>query len=79
MRAFRILAIAALAMAATNANAQGGAPAGGGGGAQGRGGGGGRGRGGIRTFSLTSTAFTDGGTIPIANAQPGHDVSPPLS
>ena len=45
--------------------------------AQGRGGGGGRG--GVRVMTLTSTAFTDGGQIPAKYAQPGHDVSPPLS
>lgn len=42
--------------------------------AQGRGG-----RGGIRVMELTSSAFTDGGVIPDKHAQPGHDVSPPLS
>jgi Raf kinase inhibitor-like YbhB/YbcL family protein len=42
--------------------------------AQGRGG-----RGGIRVMTLTSSAFTDGGPIPDKHAQPGHDVSPPLS
>ncbi len=42
--------------------------------AQGRGG-----RGGIRIMQLTSSAFTDGGAIPDTHAQPGHDVSPPLS
>lgn len=42
--------------------------------AQGRGG-----RGGIRIMQLTSSAFTDGGAIPDKHAQPGHDVSPPLS
>lgn len=52
---------------------------GGGGGGGGRGGGGGGGRGPIRIMSLTSTAFTDGGVIPMKHAQAGHDVSPPLS
>jgi phosphatidylethanolamine-binding protein (PEBP) family uncharacterized protein len=42
--------------------------------AQGRGG-----RGGIRVMTLTSSAFQDGGPIPDKHAQPGHDVSPPLS
>jgi Raf kinase inhibitor-like YbhB/YbcL family protein len=42
-------------------------------GAQGRGG-----RGGIRTMTLTSSAFTDGGVIPQKYSQSGHDVSPPL-
>jgi Raf kinase inhibitor-like YbhB/YbcL family protein len=41
--------------------------------------GGGRGRGGIRLMTLTSTAFQDGGMIPLKHAQPGHDVSPPLA
>jgi Raf kinase inhibitor-like YbhB/YbcL family protein len=41
--------------------------------------GGGRGRGGIRLMTLTSSAFTDGGVIPVRHAQPGHDVSPPLA
>lgn len=30
-------------------------------------------------MTLTSTAFQDGGPIPDKHAQPGHDVSPPLS
>lgn len=42
-------------------------------------GGGGRGRGGIRSFSLSSPAFPDGGAIPVTHAQPGHDLSPPLA
>lgn len=50
----------------------GGAPAG-------RGGGGGGGRGAIVAMTLTSSAFTDGGMIPMKHAQAGHDVSPPLS
>ncbi|MBY0489978.1 MAG: YbhB/YbcL family Raf kinase inhibitor-like protein [Gemmatimonadaceae bacterium] len=33
----------------------------------------------MRVITLTSSAFTDGGMIPEANAQPGRDVSPPLS
>lgn len=37
------------------------------------------GRGGIRTMTLTSTAFTDGGMIPAKYAQPGRDVSPALT
>lgn len=41
--------------------------------------GGGRGRGGIQIMTLTSSAFTDGGTIPVKFAQPGRDVSPPLA
>ena len=55
-------------------------PAGGrGGAAAGRGGGGGGGRGAMRVMSLTSSAFTDGGMIPMKHAQAGHDVSPPLA
>ncbi|MEP6765966.1 MAG: YbhB/YbcL family Raf kinase inhibitor-like protein [Gemmatimonadaceae bacterium] len=45
----------------------------------GRGGGGGGGRGGIRVMTLTSTAFTDGGVIPMKHAQQGRDVSPALA
>jgi len=37
------------------------------------------GRGGIRNMTLTSSAFQDGGMIPDKHAQPGRDVSPPLS
>ena len=33
----------------------------------------------VRTFTLTSPAFADGGLIPDAHAQPGRDLSPPLS
>jgi Raf kinase inhibitor-like YbhB/YbcL family protein len=42
-----------------------------------RGGGGGRAV--IRVMTLTSSAFADGGMIAAKNAQPGRDVSPPLS
>ena len=47
----------------------------------GRGGGGGAGgaRGGIRVMTLMSSAFTDGGAIPMKHAQQGRDVSPPLA
>ena len=45
----------------------------------GRGGGGGRGRGAIQVMTLTTPAFNDGGAIPVKHAQPGRDVSPPLS
>jgi Raf kinase inhibitor-like YbhB/YbcL family protein len=45
----------------------------------GRGGGGGGGRGGMRIMSLTSSAFADGGVIPMKHAQAGRDVSPPLA
>jgi hypothetical protein len=42
--------------------------------------GGGRGgRGPIAVMTLTTTAWTDGGTIPIKYSQAGHDVSPPLA
>ncbi|MGH7470945.1 MAG: YbhB/YbcL family Raf kinase inhibitor-like protein [Longimicrobiales bacterium] len=37
------------------------------------------GRGGIRIMTLTSSAFSDGGTIPLKHAQPGRDLSPPLA
>jgi Raf kinase inhibitor-like YbhB/YbcL family protein len=33
----------------------------------------------MRVMTLTSSAFTDGGMIPAANAQPGRDQSPPLA
>lgn len=42
-------------------------------------GGGGRGRGPYQVMTLTSTAFADGGMIPVKHAQPGHDASPPLA
>jgi len=41
--------------------------------------GGGRGRGAIAVMTLSSTAWTDGGTIPVKYTQAGHDVSPPLA
>jgi hypothetical protein len=44
-----------------------------------RGGGGGRGRGAIAVMTLSSDAWTDGGTIPVKYTQAGHDVSPPLA
>lgn len=37
------------------------------------------GRGGVRVMTLTSSAFTDGGTVPAKFAQAGRDVSPPLA
>ena len=40
---------------------------------------GGRGRGAIRVFTLQSGSFDDGAAIPVKHAQPGHDVSPPLT
>jgi Raf kinase inhibitor-like YbhB/YbcL family protein len=39
----------------------------------------GRGRGGSQIMTLTTTAWPDGGAIPAKHAQPGRDVSPPLS
>jgi Raf kinase inhibitor-like YbhB/YbcL family protein len=39
----------------------------------------GRGRGGLQPLTLTSSAWEDGAAIPDWYAQPGHDVSPPLS
>jgi Raf kinase inhibitor-like YbhB/YbcL family protein len=44
-----------------------------------RGGGGGRGRGAIAVMSLSSTAWTDGATIPLKYTQAGAEVSPPLA
>jgi Raf kinase inhibitor-like YbhB/YbcL family protein len=44
-----------------------------------RGGGGQRGRGGVQVLTLSTTAWTDGGTIPIKHSQAGRDVSPPLA
>jgi Raf kinase inhibitor-like YbhB/YbcL family protein len=41
--------------------------------------GGGRGRGGVQVMTLTSTAWADGGAIPVRFTQAGDDVSPPLS
>ena len=49
---------------------------------QGRGGDGGGGRGGrgpIQVMTLTTTAWSDGGMIPMKHAQQGRDVSPPLA
>ena len=45
----------------------------------GRGGGGGRGRGGVQVMTLTSTAWSDGGAIPLKYTQAGDDISPPLA
>lgn len=42
-------------------------------------GGGQRGRGGVQVLTLSTTAWTDGGTIPIKHSQAGRDVSPPLN
>jgi Raf kinase inhibitor-like YbhB/YbcL family protein len=67
--------LAVLACAAGILEAQGGAA-----GApppQGRGGGG-RGRGAVRVFTLSSPAFANGAGIPVAQAQPGRDISPAL-
>jgi Raf kinase inhibitor-like YbhB/YbcL family protein len=53
-------------------------PAPGGRGGGGRGGGG-RGRGAIQVMTLTSTAFPDGGQIPVKHTQAGDQTSPPLA
>jgi Raf kinase inhibitor-like YbhB/YbcL family protein len=47
----------------------------------GRGGGGGRGggRGGIQVMTLTTSAWQDGGMIPVKYTQAGDDISPPLA
>lgn len=42
-------------------------------------GGGGRGRGAIPVMTLTSSAWPDGGMIPVKYTQAGDDVSPPLA
>jgi Raf kinase inhibitor-like YbhB/YbcL family protein len=44
-----------------------------------RGGGGRGGRGGIQAMTLSTSAWADGAQIPVKHAQPGHDVSPPLT
>lgn len=41
--------------------------------------GGGRGRGQIQSMTLTSSAWSDGGTIPVKYTQAGEDASPPLA
>src|SRR4029450_8678613 len=41
-------------------------------------GGGGRGRGGVQVMSLTTTAWQDGGVMPVEYTQAGAEVSPPL-
>jgi Raf kinase inhibitor-like YbhB/YbcL family protein len=41
--------------------------------------GGGRGRGAIQAMTLSTSAWIDGGRIPVKYTQPGHDVSPPLA
>jgi hypothetical protein len=41
--------------------------------------GGGRGRGAIQVMTLTSSAWSDGGSIPAKYSQAGEEVSPPLS
>ncbi len=45
----------------------------------GRGGGGGRGRGAIQVMTLSSSAFADGGQIPVKHTQAGEQASPPLA
>jgi Raf kinase inhibitor-like YbhB/YbcL family protein len=42
-------------------------------------GGGGRGRGGVQVMSLTTTAWQDGGVVPLKYTQAGEEVSPPLA
>ena len=44
-----------------------------------RGGGQRGGRGGVQVMTLSTTAWTDGGVIPIKHSQAGRDVSPPLA
>ena len=39
----------------------------------------GRGRGPVQIMTLTSTAWQDGGQIPLPHTQPGGDISPPLA
>jgi len=41
-------------------------------------GGGGRGRGGVQVMTLSSTAWPDGGQIPVKHTQAGDEISPPL-
>src|SRR5437763_10502388 len=41
--------------------------------------GGGRGRGPIQVMTLSSTAFADGGQMPVKYTQAGEQASPPLS
>ena len=48
-------------------------------GQRGGGGGGGRGRGGVQVMTLTSTAWPDGGVIPVKYSQAGEEVSPALT
>jgi hypothetical protein len=42
-------------------------------------GGGGRGRGPVQVMTLSSTAFSDGGQIPVKHTQAGDESSPPLT
>lgn len=42
-------------------------------------GGGGRGRGGVQAMTLSTTAWQDGGVIPLRYTQAGDEVSPPLT
>ena len=81
LRAFLpVFALVVLGHEAGAQNPPAGAPAGqrGRGGGGGGGGGGGRGRA-IQVMTLNSSGFTDGGAIPTKYAQPGVEVSPPLS
>jgi Raf kinase inhibitor-like YbhB/YbcL family protein len=71
--ALAALAMLALLAAPTHAQQRGGGGGGGGGGGRGRG------RGPIVVMTLTSSAFADGARIPEKYAQPGHELSPPLT
>ena len=42
-------------------------------------GGGGRGRGAVQVMTLTSTAWPDGGPVPLRYSQAGDEISPPLT
>src|SRR5262245_52033157 len=82
MRSLSFLIAIAIAVAAVDAQPQRGAqpPAAPGVPADGRGRGGGRGgRGAIPVMTLTSSAWSDGGQIPIKYTQPGEEASPPLA
>jgi len=41
--------------------------------------GGGRGRGAVQTMTMTSSAWPDGGAIPIKYTQAGEEISPPIA
>jgi Raf kinase inhibitor-like YbhB/YbcL family protein len=67
-----VLLALALALGSTSASAQNPQPAG-------RGGGRGGGRRTVEVMKVSTTAWQDGGAIPPKYAQPGRDVSPPIS